>query len=50
MGRAGTADDIAALVLFLASDASAYINGADIPIDGGGMAGAVRYRDAVFTI
>ncbi|MDB5394841.1 MAG: cyclopentanol dehydrogenase [Rhodospirillales bacterium] len=50
MGRAGSVEDVAALVLFLASDASAYINGADIPIDGGGMAGATRYRGATFTI
>ncbi|HLG86992.1 MAG TPA: SDR family NAD(P)-dependent oxidoreductase [Alphaproteobacteria bacterium] len=50
MGRAGTPQDIAALVLFLASDASAYISGADIPVDGGGMAGTARYRGAKYTI
>jgi 3alpha(or 20beta)-hydroxysteroid dehydrogenase len=50
MGRAGTPEDVAALVLFLASDASAYISGADIPVDGGGMAGTARYRDAKYTI
>jgi 3-oxoacyl-[acyl-carrier protein] reductase len=33
--RLGTADDIAATALFLASDASAYISGAVIPCDGG---------------
>jgi len=48
--RAGSVEDVAALVLFLASDASPYINGADIPVDGGGMAGATRYRNASFTI
>ena len=50
MGRAGTPEDVAALVLFLASDASAYISGADIPVDGGGMAGTARYRGAKYTI
>jgi NAD(P)-dependent dehydrogenase (short-subunit alcohol dehydrogenase family) len=35
MGRLGTPDDIAGLVLFLASDASSYITGASIPITGG---------------
>lgn len=33
--RLGTADDIAALALFLASDASAYTSGAVVPCDGG---------------
>lgn len=33
--RVGTAEEIASAVLFLASDAAAYINGADIAIDGG---------------
>jgi len=50
MGRAGTPEDVAALVLFLASDASAYISGADIPVDGAGMAGTARYRGAKYTI
>jgi NAD(P)-dependent dehydrogenase (short-subunit alcohol dehydrogenase family) len=36
-GRAGTPWDIAATALFLASDASAYINGQLIPVDGGVM-------------
>jgi 3-oxoacyl-[acyl-carrier protein] reductase len=33
--RLGTADDIAAIALFLATDASAYTSGAVIPADGG---------------
>ncbi len=33
--RLGTADDIAATALFLASDLSAYTSGAVIPVDGG---------------
>ena len=32
-------DDVAALVLFLASDASSFITGTAIPIDGGMTAG-----------
>ena len=35
MGRLGTADDVAAVVAFLASDASTYLSGAVIPLDGG---------------
>lgn len=35
MGRVGTVDDVAATALFLASDASAYLTGLAIPIDGG---------------
>ncbi|MGH3358094.1 MAG: SDR family NAD(P)-dependent oxidoreductase [Nocardioidaceae bacterium] len=35
MGRIGTPDDVAPLVTFLLSDESAWLSGADIPIDGG---------------
>jgi NAD(P)-dependent dehydrogenase (short-subunit alcohol dehydrogenase family) len=35
MGRLGTADDVTALVAFLASDQSSYLSGAVIPLDGG---------------
>ena len=34
-GRVGDGNDIADVVVFLASDAARYINGANIPVDGG---------------
>lgn len=34
-GRVGQPDDIAKVAVFLASEAAGYINGADIPVDGG---------------
>lgn len=37
MGRTGTPDDIAPVVTFLLSDESAWITGADIPVDGGAL-------------
>jgi NAD(P)-dependent dehydrogenase (short-subunit alcohol dehydrogenase family) len=37
-GRLGTPDDIGGLAVFLASDASAWITGALIPLDGGNLA------------
>jgi NAD(P)-dependent dehydrogenase (short-subunit alcohol dehydrogenase family) len=37
-GRLGQPDDIKGLAVFLASDASAWITGALIPMDGGNLA------------
>ncbi|KWV48484.1 short-chain dehydrogenase [Bradyrhizobium macuxiense] len=42
IGRIGSADDLKGLALFLASQASSYITGAQIPIDGGGSLGMRR--------
>lgn len=39
LGRVGTPDDIAQSVLFLCSDAAAFITGAVLAVDGGGTAG-----------
>jgi len=37
-GRIGTPEEVAALILFLASDNATHITGTAIPIDGGGSA------------
>ena len=42
VGRVGKPEEVANLALFLASDESAYCNGAEILIDGGMLAGTVN--------
>jgi len=43
LGRMGTKEEVANLVLFLASPLAAYITGAVIPVDGGSTAGTTRH-------
>lgn len=40
LGRFGTVEEVAALAVYLASDASAYMTGAELNLDGGILAGA----------
>ena len=47
LGRVGTPDDIAAAVLFLASDDAAWITGVTLPVDGGLMAGNRRMAEEI---
>jgi 3alpha(or 20beta)-hydroxysteroid dehydrogenase len=49
LGRRGTAEDVAPLVVFLLCDESAWISGAEIAVDGGqaGHGGMKRLADAV---
>lgn len=41
LGRGGQPDEVAELIVFLMSDASRFMSGADIPVDGGQVAGGV---------
>jgi 3alpha(or 20beta)-hydroxysteroid dehydrogenase len=49
LGRTGLPEEVAPLVVFLISDESAFVSGAEIPVDGGqsAHAGAKALRDAV---
>ena len=49
LGRTGTVEEVAPLVLFLVSDESSFISGAEIPVDGGMTAhgGVKSISDAV---
>ncbi|MER6681967.1 SDR family oxidoreductase [Streptomyces olivaceoviridis] len=44
LGRVGQPDDIARIVLFLASDDSQFVTGSDVTGDGGQSAGQANYQ------
>ncbi len=50
VGRLGVPQDIGAVGLFLASDASSYVTGALFAVDGGGLAGGVAPTGYALTV
>lgn len=47
LGRVGVPADVAAAVLFLASDAASWITGVTLPVDGGLLAGRLQMADEI---
>jgi 3alpha(or 20beta)-hydroxysteroid dehydrogenase len=47
LGRFGRAEEVASLVLFLASDEASFVSGQDIAVDGG-FSAACRFVDVDF--
>jgi NAD(P)-dependent dehydrogenase (short-subunit alcohol dehydrogenase family) len=44
LGRGGNCEEVASVVLFLASPAASYVTGTCIPVDGGVLAGMTGYE------
>ena len=47
MGRAGEPNEIAAAVVFLASNAASFITGVHLPVDGGALLGYWANKDGL---
>ena len=45
VGRYGREDEVAAAALFLASSEASYVTGVELPVDGGHLAGGVKFSD-----
>jgi NAD(P)-dependent dehydrogenase (short-subunit alcohol dehydrogenase family) len=45
VGRYGREEEVAAAALFLASREAAYVTGIELPVDGGHLAGGVKFSD-----